>query len=788
MRNSILKKITPITLFIFINLSNNGSCQNQAEKYLDEGLGFLKTETNQDSLSYARNRFINAIESFSVKHSRLKEAYAGLAQAYFFLGEINNAEKACREALSMKRKFGWPYRILGLITLTRKDTLKAEKNFKQAVKYAPGDAKTKYELGKIYLNRNNYDTALFYLKDITVKDAEFRYQQAAELKIHTLYQLCKQHLSGGKTRQAMGVFQKLVVLLQKHPVKTSKINAKIDELIQDLTSLLHAKPKKNEFRQILKNFIKFRNQEEKIVDLYFDCLLAVDAEKRKDSERIFKKLSTYSSRYFEKHIRTLQNRIVKLPLIDSREWWRKIENLARQHQLKQAIKEYARLVNYDPAYLKRDLPVPTDTRVDDVFLLCEFYLDYLDSLPLRKYYLAKLGFIAQDRKISEQTQQAKFLSGVSAARTAASRDKALDYFSELLQENYKFKGRYLKDNKDKWAHYLFAKAIKLQAEKIKDPLIKKKFCLRGAEHCRFAIQIDSLFKEADCLLDQLEGVDQYWKIYLEGIKLARAGEMRAAIRYFEKAQQLGFVEEQKLHSNIENAIEELVTRPARNQRIIAGVSLICIILFLIMGYKTFSPKIRDRVVWLYCSNTEKFLNINSIIGQSLVDQNNQQNNKVIVQDRKQSIMLKNLRSLRKQNFKKHLKATKNARKKNLYIAGFCQYMEKKLSTPRIKIDIIHLKEKSQILVNPEILHENFLALLALSKIMVPVPANEKIINIDGLGPRLKFIIKNFYTKTPVWIIKNYALKYLKAKALLSVYGAKFQFKKGDLIIDLPQIK
>ena len=168
----------------------------EAERYCARALWFNKDYIGSYDLMgniyYKKEEFNKALDEFKMMleiDSRYPAAHYNLGCVYFSLNNFKNAEKEWWEAIECekerlrilknreagsilkiflkvrKRPISFlAYSVLGKLYSCRKLIDKAIKVYEKAIKLEPGYPEPYFELGKIYLNKKDYNRALFYLE------------------------------------------------------------------------------------------------------------------------------------------------------------------------------------------------------------------------------------------------------------------------------------------------------------------------------------------------------------------------------------------------------------------------------------------------------------------------------------------------------------------------------------------------------------------------------------------------------------------------------------------------
>jgi tetratricopeptide (TPR) repeat protein len=120
-----------------------------------------KAENAADKKNYAEA--ITLLNQVLERDPKDFEAWIELGNAYFNLGKLNDAEKACLRAIDEKPSFILSYLNLGKIRMAGNNYQGAIDSLNEAVKFQPGSAEANYLLGEAYLQIKKGSQAVGYL-------------------------------------------------------------------------------------------------------------------------------------------------------------------------------------------------------------------------------------------------------------------------------------------------------------------------------------------------------------------------------------------------------------------------------------------------------------------------------------------------------------------------------------------------------------------------------------------------------------------------------------------------
>jgi tetratricopeptide (TPR) repeat protein len=120
-----------------------------------------KAENAADKKNYAEA--VTLLNQIVDRDPKDYEAWIEIGNAYFNLGKLKDAEKACLRAIDENSSFVLPFLNLGKIRMAGKDYQGASEALDEALKLQPTSAEANYLLGEAYLQMKKGSKAVGYL-------------------------------------------------------------------------------------------------------------------------------------------------------------------------------------------------------------------------------------------------------------------------------------------------------------------------------------------------------------------------------------------------------------------------------------------------------------------------------------------------------------------------------------------------------------------------------------------------------------------------------------------------
>lgn len=760
-----MRKYLFIILFLF-GLQGVASLfsQNQSLDYCFELLN------NPKKVSAAQLCFIGMIETLERQNlpdsAKLSRAYAGLAKVYFIKEDLQTAKSKAKKALALNRKNLEAILLRAQIASKEENDSEAKRWFLTADDLAQGkNNQVRFRLAKIYEKEGNLESVLQFLVNVPGSAAQQLYLESAEK--YYLEKLTKFYMELNKPdeKSKLATFWfEIIGDLKKYPINSSRINAKFDEIINEVIQELEVVPNSDSLRKILRSALNLRKNNPEIVDLYFNTKQKV-AQKipGTDVGRQIEKLRKFNSRYFKSHIENLAlDAKVLLPEVDAERRWDEFSENFKAKKWSDVPNEFHDLVQKYPGYLKWKLPAqnPPDSIC---FRLCEIHFEVAPQIPLWPQYQDMLNSVIEQSQTTEKKHRAIFYLGLSTSRDSTKESTAVSYFRSILQENPEFKPPYFHQSADVRGRFLFARACVNEIDALTPQPFDSLFLNQAEKYLNEILNLKPDFSPAIRELAFLRKVFPFWRIYWDGLQSAQVDDPKAALKPFRMFAAKTAADSGRVADYLKQARQELERRqPDWTWRY---YSLFILIVIFITAIGIFRHRWHDWLVQRMLKKAEKFSKTKLLITHSI--------NQLKIQNiNLEDFQWGDLQKLRK---KIQGQTIPKPNQSLIKLQDFSQNLNKRGFITKLEGEGRFSGDKSQ-LINCIQLLSDLSAILfdGIPSTSGKMKKSKKTIHLDVEKGMTQLAIDDFSYKVPHWIIWNYSAAMIYVKRIIRRQGGSIK--------------